>query len=126
MAAVQSERQIIEDYLKTHCIQECLDEVINDLIASRPLNPYVAITKMMETKTLAEIVDVNLCSTIVGGGNSGVLATVFTNIGSFTATVAYPYSHYDRYRNHLMCFISTLFSYSTISSFSQGFGVGNK
>lgn len=91
-----SERQKIEEYLKTHCIQECLDEVINDLIESRPFNPYVAITKMMETKTLAEITDVNLCSIIVGGGNSGVLITVQTNIGSFSATVANPYSSYDR------------------------------
>mmetsp|Transcript_19734 Transcript_19734/g.19065 ORF Transcript_19734/g.19065 Transcript_19734/m.19065 type:complete len:529 (+) Transcript_19734:216-1802(+) len=106
MAGIQSERQIIEEYLKIHCIQECLDEVINDLIASRPLNPYVAITKMMETKTLAEIVDVNLCSTIVGGGNSGVLATVFTNVGSFSATVAYPYSHYDSAK----CDMSTNYS----------------
>lgn len=113
MARVQSERQIIEEYLRTHCIQECLDEVINDLIVSRPLNPYVAITKMMETKTLAEIIDVNLCSVIVGGGNSGVLATVYTNIGAFSAIVAYPYSHYDRYRNYPVRCKSNLLFYST-------------
>ena len=92
MAGRLSERQKVEDYLKFHCIQECLDEVINDLVESRPSNPYVAITKMMETKTSAEITDIQINSTITGRGSSGIKAIVNTNIGSFHATAAYPYS----------------------------------
>ena len=97
MAGQQSERQIVEEYLKHHCIQDCLDEVINELVESRPSNPYVAITRMMETKTLAEISEILLSSTIVGRGSSGIQATIITNIGSFSATVAYPYSTCSQY-----------------------------
>lgn len=92
MAERPTERQRVEEYLKVHCIQECLDEVINDLIESRPSNPYIAITKMMETKTLGEITDIQINSTITGRGSSGIKATVHTNIGSFSAIAAYPYS----------------------------------
>lgn len=95
MSDMRGERYEVEEYLKLHCIQECLDEVINDLVDRRPLNPYVAITKLMETKTLSEISDVQICSAITGRGGCGVLATVLTNIGSFSATVAYPYDSVD-------------------------------
>ena len=95
MSDMRGERHDVEEYLKLHCIQECLDEVINDLVDRRPLNPFIAITKMMETKTLSEISDVQICSAITGKGGCGVLATVVTNIGSFSATVAYPYDSID-------------------------------
>jgi enolase len=95
MSDMRGERHEVEEYLKLHCIQECLDEVINDLVDRRPSNPFIAITKMMETKTLSEISDVQICSAITGKGGCGVLATVVTNIGSFSATVAYPYDSID-------------------------------
>ena len=41
---------------------------------------------------MSEITDVQIISTVTGRGGSGVLATIFTNIGSFSATVAHPYS----------------------------------
>ena len=53
----ESERSIIENYLKEFAIQECLDEVVNELVEQRPKNPYMHISKFMETKTLGEILD---------------------------------------------------------------------
>lgn len=92
MARRASERQAVEEYLRLHSIQECLDDVINDLVVKRPLNPFIAITQMMEMKAVSKIIDVQICTSICGRGSCGVLATVVTNIGPFTAIVAYPYN----------------------------------
>ena len=92
MANQQSERQKIEEYLKFYCINEVIDEVINELVETRPVNPYVAMCGMMERHTMPEIVEVMINGTFVGRGHAGVIATVVTNIGSFTGTAAYPYT----------------------------------
>ena len=87
-----TERQKVEEYLKFYCINEVLDEVINELVETRPLNPFVAMCGMMERHTMPEIVDVIVNPTFVGRGHTGVVATVITNIGQFTGTSAYPYA----------------------------------
>ena len=87
-----TERQKVEEYLKFYCINEVLDEVINELVETRPLNPFVAMCGMMERHTMPEIVDVIVNPTFVGRGHTGVIATVITNIGQFTGTSAYPYA----------------------------------
>lgn len=92
MSNLQSERQKIEEYLKFYCINEVLDEVVNELVETRPVNPYVAMCGMMERHTMPEIVDVIVGGTFVGLGNAGVTVTVITNIGSFSSTAAYPYT----------------------------------
>jgi hypothetical protein len=33
-----SDRQVIEEYLKLYCIEEILDETINDIIERRPVD----------------------------------------------------------------------------------------
>lgn len=91
MARKGSERQAVEEYLRLHSIQECLDDVINDLVVKRPLNPFTAITKMMEMKALSKITDVQVHTSMGGRGSNSILATIVTNIGSFSASVAYPY-----------------------------------
>jgi enolase len=92
MARKASERQAVEEYLRLHSIQECLDDVINDLVVKRPLNPYIAITKMMEMKASSTITDVHVHTSMGGRGGYSILATVVTNIDSFSASVAYPYN----------------------------------
>lgn len=84
-----SERVEIEEYLKEYCIEECLDEVLNKVIAERPKNPYISISKAIESKTLPEIIEIKLSLVIVGGQRYGVQAKVLTNISSFYGTAAY-------------------------------------
>lgn len=79
-----SERKVVEDYLNFFCIEECLDEALNNIAIARPKNPYLAIASFMETKTNHEILDVSL-SAYVCNMRCGVKALITTNLGSFTA-----------------------------------------
>lgn len=80
----EKDRQIIEDYLKEHNIEGVLDEVINNIIERRPQNPYVELSKLLETKTKPEIIEVNITSILSGCSSYGIRATVLTNAGTFT------------------------------------------
>jgi hypothetical protein len=60
-----SERQVIEDYLKTFCLEELLDEILNGVITERPKNPYTAIAKACEEKSLPEILDISIVPYLV-------------------------------------------------------------
>ncbi len=82
----ESERTKIENYLKLYCLEECLDEAINEVVEKRPANPYLHISRFMETKTLPEIMDLRLVCCIVGRGLVGVEATLTTNLSQFTAS----------------------------------------
>lgn len=75
----------IEAYLKSFALEECLDEAINEVVERRPANPFMAIAKFMESKTLAEVLDVKISCCIAGRGLMGVEVSVVTNISSFTA-----------------------------------------
>lgn len=88
-----SERAHIENYLKLYCLEECLDESLNEIVEKRPANPYMMIANFMETKTLPEILDVRLVSVLVGRGLVGVQANVTTNITTFSAVAQFPYSY---------------------------------
>jgi hypothetical protein len=79
----EKDRQMIEDYLHEHAIESTLDEVINNVIERRPVNPYVELSKLLETKTQPEIIEVNLSSILVGCSSFGVRATILTNVGTF-------------------------------------------
>lgn len=80
----ESDRKKIEEYLKLYCIEEILDETINDIIERRPANPYVEIAKLIEAKTIAEIIEVRISPTILSYGRSGVQVFVNTNLGEFS------------------------------------------
>jgi L-alanine-DL-glutamate epimerase-like enolase superfamily enzyme len=86
-----SERQKVEEYLRLYAIEECLDETMNELVEKRPTNPYIAISRMMEIKSLPEIMDVIISPAIVGRGLAGVEVVIMTNIGAFTGTGAFRY-----------------------------------
>ena len=81
-----SERTRIESYLKQYCLEECLDEAINQVVDKRPSNPYMLISKFMETKTYPEILDLKLTVCFAGRGLPGVQATLTTNVAAFTAS----------------------------------------
>jgi len=85
-----SDRQIIEEYLKLYCIEEILDETINDIIERRPTNPYVEISKLIEAKTMPEVIEVTLHPILGGCCACGIEASVMTNLGPFTGRVAFP------------------------------------
>jgi hypothetical protein len=84
----QSEQHAIESYLKTHRIEECLDEIINQVVSLRPSNPFVTIADSFQSKSFPEIVDVNLVS-VYQQGDFGVKASLTTSIGVFSAISKY-------------------------------------
>jgi phosphoribosylformylglycinamidine (FGAM) synthase PurS component len=55
-----SERKLVEDYLHLYCIEELIDEALNEICEKRPANPYVELARLIEAKTLPEIIDVKL------------------------------------------------------------------
>ena len=83
---MESERAKIEGYLKEYSIADCLDEVVNELVEQRPANPYMHISKFMETKTFGEIMDLRLKTILTTRGLVGVKATVTTNLMDFDAS----------------------------------------
>jgi len=85
---VINEKREVEDYLKLYAIEECLDEIMNEIVMERPTNPYVAISLLFEAKTLPEIIDIQFRSVIIGG-DYGVQANLITNISTFSGTATY-------------------------------------
>jgi hypothetical protein len=83
-----NDRQVVEEYLKLYCIEEILDETINDIVERRPTNPYVEIAKLIEAKTMPEIIEVLIRPVLAASGVCGVEATVNTNLGTFSGEVS--------------------------------------
>ena len=94
------ERILVEQYLKSFCIEEIMDEVLNQVVMERPKNPYLAIGALMEAKSMPEIMDISLSSVVVGGLRCGVQANVLTNIGSFAGTASYSTPSTQVFRNY--------------------------
>lgn len=86
-----NDRQVVEEYLKLYCIEEILDETINDIVERRPTNPYVEIAKLIEAKTMPEIIEVLIRPVLAASGVCGVEATVNTNLGTFTGRCSFPF-----------------------------------
>lgn len=85
---MDDEKKLVEDYLAYYCLEECLDEAINNVVIEKPKNPYLAIAAFMETKLIPEILDITLKSHLVGR-IWGVKATVLTNLSSFCGVATY-------------------------------------
>ena len=80
----KSEREQVEDYIQQFSIESMLDEVLNGLLEDRPSNPYTALSKLIEAKTMPEIVDILVYPTICEGGRGGVEVKILTNLGEFS------------------------------------------
>ena len=83
-----NEKQEIQDYLKLYALEECLDEIMNDVVIERPRNPYVRIGHLFEIKTLPEIINVDF-RPILLGGSMAVQVFLTTNIATFSAVSPY-------------------------------------
>lgn len=86
-----NDRQVVEEYLKLYCIEEILDETINDIVERRPANPYVEMAKLIEAKTMPEIIEVLILPVIAASGVCGVEAVVNTNLGTFRGKSSFPF-----------------------------------
>ena len=62
-----------------------IDEVVNAVLEARPNNPYIEMSKLMEAKSMAEIVHIGL-SAITTEAGSAVRVVVSTNVDAFTAS----------------------------------------
>lgn len=106
----EKDRQIIEEYLTEHRIEDVLDEVINNIIERRPQNPYVELSKLLETKTKPEIIEVIINSNISGCSNFGIRATVITNVGSFTGSKSSSFLFFPLFLSFFLSFFFCPFS----------------
>ena len=82
-----SERKKIEDYLKLYCIEDLMDETLNQLLETRPSNPYVFLGNLIQAKTMPEIIDLKIRAICTSNARGGVKASVITNLGTFEAYV---------------------------------------
>lgn len=89
----KGERNLIEDYLKMHCIEEMLDETLNVIVEQRPQNPFLEISKIIEARSPSEMLGVSLRTIATAGFGCGVMATVCTNLGDFKGVSVYPDVH---------------------------------
>lgn len=64
---------------------EVIDEVVNGVLETRPKNPYIEMSRLMEAKSMAEIISVSLSPLTTSTGGA-IRATVSTNVGAFSAT----------------------------------------
>ena len=87
-----SERQLIEEYLKRFCIEEILDETVNNIIEQRPLNPFLEMARLIESKSIPEILNISISTTILSGCRFGLEATIFTNLGESKGHAVYPHN----------------------------------
>ena len=100
-----SERKAVEDYLKLYCIEELIDEALNAVLEIRPLNPYVEIAKIIESKTLPEIIDIKIRPVCTANANGGILIQVITNLGTFESSVGETFESVpgsDRMRDYVI------------------------
>lgn len=74
--------------MQQFCLEDCLDEIMNEVVLQRPQNPYLMISTMFEAKTMPEFLNVEFKSVIVGG-KMAVKAVLITNITSFSAVCSY-------------------------------------
>lgn len=84
------ERRQVEEYLKLFCIEEIFDEAINEIIEERPLNPYIMISRLIQERTMPEILDFKLNSIFSGYNSFGIEACLLTNIGWFSGSCCMP------------------------------------
>ena len=84
-----NERKCIEEYLNLFCMEECLDEALNNIVSDRPKNPYVALANYMMSKSCSEIIDVSLSSVVMNGRRCAVKGILTTNRGSYSAVTCY-------------------------------------
>ncbi len=68
-----------------------IDIVINDIVDKRPANPYMSIAQAMESRTMPEIINIELYPRVVGNGACGVHAKITTNITTFNGYASYEY-----------------------------------
>ena len=72
-----NEKKEIEEYMKLYCLEQCLDEIMNIIVVDKPTNPYMEISKLFQSKTLPEIIDISFQPIIISG-TTGVRAVLLT------------------------------------------------
>lgn len=83
-----SEQRLIEQYIKQFSLEDCLDEILNQVVGERPKNPYTALAHLFTMKTMPEIMDIRMKSIIHHGGYA-VRVVICTNAGDFSAAASY-------------------------------------
>lgn len=83
-----NEKKEIEEYMKLYCLEQCLDEIMNIIVVDKPTNPYMEISKLFQSKTLPEIIDISFQPIIISG-STGVRAILLTNVSKFSAICSY-------------------------------------
>ena len=62
-----------------------IDEVVNGVLEARPNNPYIEMSKMLEAKSMAEIIHLSVSALLTDTG-AAVRVIISTNVGEFEAS----------------------------------------
>ena len=98
---LDNERQIIETYMQEHGLEKTLNDVVNEVVKTRPLDPYVRLGQSLlrSSETANAITGVDAREILDGQGRPALEVEVSTQQGGFTAsTTIGPYDEdEDRY-----------------------------
>jgi enolase len=82
------ERDLVESYVQEHALEETLNDVVNQIVADRPEDPFLVLSSLLYGKATAKrgIFHVECKEILDGLGLPGVLVRVHTGKGVFDAT----------------------------------------
>lgn len=102
-----NERTLVENYMKQHCIEDLLDETVNCILENRPTNPYCELARLIESKSMPEILEVSVESGFGEKGHCAVNAVVLTNMGVFYGACGLPRKEFEESDEILQDFSSS-------------------
>ncbi|TMW57595.1 hypothetical protein Poli38472_003520 [Pythium oligandrum] len=83
------ERDLVEAYLQEHALETELNQVINQVVADRPEDPFLVLSSLLYVKATAKrgIVHVEVKEVLDGLGLPGILVRLHTGKGVFEASI---------------------------------------
>lgn len=95
---LDNERQIIETYMQEHGLETTLNDVVNQIVKTRPLDPYVKLGQSLlrSSETANAITGVDAREILSGAGSPALEVEISTQQGEFRAsTTIGPYDDDD-------------------------------
>ncbi|KAJ1463168.1 enolase C-terminal domain-like protein [Pelagophyceae sp. CCMP2097] len=89
-AALSSERAVIEQYLEEHGLETALNDVVNEVVKTRPEDPYIHMAEKIRgsSETANSIISVSAREILNGRGAPALEVEVMTQQGSFYASTS--------------------------------------
>ena len=83
------EKEIVQEYLQTHSLENTLNSVINRVVTERPSDPFIVLSSLLRQhgNTNAGIVQVDASQILDGNGVPTLQVSISTHKGTFTGSV---------------------------------------